>query len=290
MGMPEVLKHKRWTETGMKFGQSIKVLASVALLAHGAASHALEWSDNYIGLKVGNRFSEPGITPAIRKNIYEFTHISGDKLGKNLFVGQILESDSNDPAAGGTAGAQEFFGFYRRSFSLSKLTGSSMAFGPVKDVSLVGRFDRGTKNIQFAPAARKLMAGVAFDLAVPKGYAEASIYAYHEKNYNGIVGKNVNFDTTVRVDLNWGIPVNLGIPVEWRGGLAVTGKKGHDGFGNATKPETRLYTELLAPISALPGLMVGVGYEMWRNKYGANQKAVPGAKQDGLLLVAEYHF
>lgn len=166
---------------------------------------------------------------------------------------------------------------------------SSMAFGPVKDISLVGRFDRGSTNIQFAPAARKVMAGVAFDFDVPKGYAEASIYAYNEKNYSRIVGKNVNSDTTVRADLNWGVPLNLGIPVEWTGGLAVTGKKGNDGFGNATKPETRLCTELLAPVAALPGLMVGVGYEMRRNKYGANQKAVPGAKQNG-LLVAESEY
>lgn len=81
----------------------------------------------------------------------------------------------------------------------------------------------------------------------------------------------------MRADLNWGIPFNLGIPVEWRGGLAVTGKNGNEGFGNATKPETRLFTELLAPVADLPGLMVGVDYEMWRNKYGANQMAVPGA-------------
>jgi hypothetical protein len=31
--------------------------------------------------------------------------------------------------------------------------------------------------------------------------------------------------------------------------------------------------------------MVGVGYEMWRSKYGANQKAVPGAKD--LMIKAQ---
>lgn len=274
----------------MKIRQSIKILAAATLLGQCVASHALEWSDNYIGLKVGNRFSEPGIAQPIRKSIYEFVHVSGDKLGKNLVVGQVLQSDSNDPAAGGTAGAQEFFGFYRRSFSLSKLSGASMAFGPVKDVSLVARFDRGTKNIGFAAAARKAMAGVSLDFAMPKGFAEATFYAYHEKNYNGIVGRGVNFDTTLRADLVWALPFSLGIPLEWRGGLAITGKKGNDGFGNPTKTETRLYTELLVPVGAMPGLMVGVAYEMWRNKYGANQKAIPGAKQDTPLLVAEYHF
>lgn len=274
----------------MQIRQSVKVLAAATLLGQCAASHALEWSDTSIGLKVGNRFSEPGIAQPIRKSIYEFVHVSGDKLGKNLVVGQVLQSDGNDPAAGGTAGAQEFFGFYRRSFSLSKLSGASMAFGPVKDVSLVARFDRGTKNIRFAAAARKAMAGVSLDFAIPKGFAEVSFYAYREKNYNGIVGQDVNFDTTLRTDFVWALPFSLGIPVEWRGGLAVTGKKGNDGFGNPTKTEIRLYTELLVPVGAMPGLMVGVAYEMWRNKYGANQKVIPGAKQDTPLLVAEYHF
>lgn len=274
----------------MQFGQLIKVLAAATLLAHSVTSHALEWSDNSLGLKVGNRFSEPGITPAIGKTIYEFVHVSGDTMGKNLLVGQVLQSDSNDPAAGGGTGAQEFFGFYRRTFSLSKLTGHSMAFGPVKDVSLAGRFDRGTKNIQFAAAARKVMAGVSFDFDVPKGYVEASLYAYSEKNYNGIVGQEVNFDTTMRADVNWAIPFTLGAPVEWRGGLTVVGKKGNDGFGNATKPEARLYTELLTPVGGVRGLMVGVAYEVWRNKYGANQKTIPGAKQRTPMLVAEYHF
>lgn len=274
----------------MKSGQLIKMLGAATLLAHSVTSHALEWSDNSLGVKIGDRFSEPGISPTIGKTIYEFVHVSGDTLGKNLLVGQVLQSDSNDPAAGGGTGAQEFFGFYRRTFSLSKLTGHSIAFGPVKDVSLVGRFDRGTKNIQFAPAARKFMTGVSFDFAVPKGYVEASLYAYSEKNYNGIMGQEVNFDTTVRADVNWGIPFTLGVPVEWRGGLTLVGTKGKDGFGNATAPETRLYTELLLPVGRQPGLMVGVAFELWRNKYGADQNLVPGTRQNAPQLVAEYHF
>lgn len=276
----------------MKFRQLIKILGAATLLAHAVTSHALEWSDNSLGVKIGERFSEPGISPAIGKTIYEFVHVSGDKLGKNLVVGQILQSDrdGNDPAAGGGTAAQEFFGFYRRTFSLSKLTGHSIAFGPVKDVSVVGRFDRDTKNIQFAPAARKFMAGVGLDFDVPKGYVEASLYAYQEKNYNGYTGQDVNFDTAMRVDVNWGIPFSLGVPVEWRGGLAVIGPKGKDGFGNATATETRLYTELMLPLGSQPGLMVGVAFELWRNKYGADENLVPGARQNAPQLVAEYHF
>jgi nucleoside-specific outer membrane channel protein Tsx len=263
--------------------------AAACLLTLAAPAGAADWSDTSIGAKYGERFTEPGGTQKIDKTIYEFVHVSGDRLGKNLVVGQVLTSGSNDPAAGGGTGAQEFYGLYRRTLSLSKLTGSTLAFGPVKDVSLVGRFDRGTKNISMAAAARKLMAGVSLDLAVPKGFAEAVLYAYHEKNYNGIVGQAVKFDTTYRADLVWGIPFNLGIPLEWRGGLAIVGAKGKDGFGNDTKVEKKLYTEVMAGIGKT-GFQVGLAYEWWRNKYGVDASRIPGANQGTPLLVAEYHF
>lgn len=263
--------------------------AAACLLTLAAPAGAADWSDTSISVKYGEHFTEPGATQKIDKTIYEFVHVSGDKFGKNLVVGQVLASGSSDPAAGGGTGAQEFYGLYRRTLSLSKLSGSELAFGPIKDVSLVGRFDRGTKNIGMAAAARKLMAGVSVDLAVPKGFAEAGLYAYHEKNYNGIVGQAVNFDTTYRADLVWSIPFQLGIPLEWSGGLAVIGAKGKDGFGNNTKVERVLYTEVMTNLGKT-GFQVGLAYEWWHNKYGVDASKVPGAKQGTSLLVARYHF
>jgi nucleoside-specific outer membrane channel protein Tsx len=274
----------------MQFRTLVQALAAASLLAFSMSSQASDWNDTSLAVKVGEKFGEPGISMPIKKTIYEFVHISGDKVGKNLVVGQILQSDSNDPAAGGNVGSQEFFGFYRRSFSLSALSGSKIAFGPVKDVSALVRFDRGPKNILFAAAARKVMAGIALDWDVPKGYVETSIYSYHEKNYNGFVGREVEFDPALRVDTNWAIPLNLGVQVEWHGAIAHTGKKGKDGFGNQTRPETRFYTEFLVPVGSKTGLFVGVGFEAWRNKYGADQRTVPGVRYNTAMLVAEYHF
>lgn len=274
----------------MKFKKTSRVLAVAGLLGYGAAGHAVEWSDTSISVKAGDRYAEPGIAQPIQKTVYEFVHINGDKLGKNLVVAQILQSDRTDPAAGGTGtGAQEFFGFYRRAFSLSRLTGNTVAFGPVKDVSLVARFDRGPKNISFAAATHKAMAGLGLDWNVPAGYVESSLYAYHEKGYNGFVGREITYDT-FRADTNWSFPLNPGIPLRWNGGLAFVGEKGRDGFGNATKPETRLYTELLVEVGEKTGFLVGMAYEMYRNKYGADKSRIPGAKQSTVLLVAEYHF
>ncbi len=49
-------------------------------------------------------------------------------------------------------GAQEFYGFYRRTLSLSKVSGTPMANGLIRDVNLVGRVDLQTKNIQYSHA------------------------------------------------------------------------------------------------------------------------------------------
>ena len=274
----------------MKIKTLLHLLACAGLAASGLAAHAAEWSDNSIGIRAGSTFAEPGIPgSSIGKTIFSFTHASGDKLGKNLVIGEVLQSSDKDPAVGGSGGAQEFYGLYRRTFSLTKLTGSAVAFGPVKDVNLVGRIDRQTKNISFAPRARKFMLGTSVDFDVPKGFVESGIYAYSESNHNGVVGRDVNFKTTYFLDTSWMIPFNVGTPARWRGTFAYTGAKGKDGFNADTKAETRLATAVLFDVGG-SGLSLGLGYEIWRNKYGNNQDVTPGAKHNTALLLAEYKF
>lgn len=274
----------------MKSGLPIKALAAAALLAHSVTGHALEWSDNQVSVQRGLRFAEPGTAQPIRKNVYEFVHNSGDKLGTNLVLGQILESDMNYPAAGGGTGSQEFYGLLRRTFSLSKLSGREFKFGPVQDTSLAFVFERDTLNTQFAPGKRAFAAGLAFDLPVTHGFGVLNVYAYKERNYNGITATEVNFDTALMLHSAWSVPFTLGIPLTFAGDAKYITSKGKDGFGNGTKPEFRLHAELLTPVGKDTGLLVGVGYELWRNKYGANQNVVPGAKQNTALLIARYHF
>ena len=278
-----------YTETTMKFQKTQQLLAAAGLATLALSAHAVEWSENILGARFGSTFAEPGIPgSSISKSIYSFTHVSGDKLGKNLVLADVLLSNDKDPGVGGSGGAQEFYGLYRRTFSLSKMTGKPFAFGPFKDMSLVGRVDFQTKNIQFAPRARKVIGGVSFDFDVPKGFIESGIYAYSESNHNGIVGKDVSFKTTYLLDTSWLIPFNAGVPAKWSGSLAYTGPKGKDGFNADTKGETRLFTSVMFDVGTSTGFAVGVGFEAWRNKYGNDQSATPGAKHNTVLLLAEY--
>ncbi len=267
------------------------LLAAAGLIACAQSSHAMEWSNNSISTRVGNTFAEPGIAGAsIKKNIYSFTHVSGDKLGRNLVVADVLVSGDNDPSAGGGGGAQEFYGVYRRTFSLTKVTGKDMSFGPVKDVNFVGRADFQTKNTRFAPRSRKNMGGLSFEFAVPKGFVESGIYAFSETNHNGILGKDVSYDTTYQLDTSWMIPFNIGTPAQWRGSFVHTGAKGKDAFNVDTAAETRLFTSVMFEVGNKTGLHMGLGYELWRNKYGNDANKTIGAKQNTVQLIAEYHF
>ena len=122
-------------------------------------------------------------------------HVSGDNLGSNFFTIDLLKSSSVDPSNKGPSGAQEWYGFYKRSFSLSALTGNKGGYGIAKDLSLIARFDAGTKNTTFAPAPRKVRLGMSAAMPVTAGFWDVGLEVMKESNHNGVVGKDVSFSS-----------------------------------------------------------------------------------------------
>jgi len=264
-------------------------LAVIGLLATTAG--AADWSDNSIGYRYASAQSEPGVSDKVAKNILNFTHVSGDKLGMNLFTIDLLKSNAVDPANGGAQGAQEWYGFYKRSFSLTALQGEPVTLGGLaKDVSLTVRVDAGAKNTTFAPAPRKLRAGLNAAMPVSAGFWDVGIDAYKESNNNGIVGKTVSFDVAPAFTSAWAIPAG---PGTFQGFLDVVGPKGNDGFGAKTKVETLLRATYMFDIAGpKSGLKAGVGVEHWNNKFGCNNGSARPAnscKASSPLLLVEYH-
>ena len=274
--------------------KSLRPVALAALGLLATAAGAADWSDNSIGYRYAPSQSEPGVSDKVAKNILNFTHVSGDKLGMNLFTIDLLKSNGSDPANGGGQGAQEWYGFYKRSFSLTALSSKPVTLGFAKDVNLNLRVDAGTKNTTFAPAPRKLRAGFSVAMPVSAGFWDIGIDAYKESNHNGIVGKDVNFKTAPALTSAWAIPVG---PGTFQGFLDVVGPKGDDGFGEKTKTETLLRAtymfDVMGPKSALKA---GVGFEYWNNKFGCdnnNPASLNGhpnsCKATTPLLLVEYH-
>ena len=246
-----------------------KIAAATALVIASSACFAADFSIDSIGYRYAPSQSEPGVTNKVSKNIFSFTHVSGDKLGGNFFTIDLLKSAKNDPANGGAQGAQEWYGFYQRSFSLSAMTGNKSGYGFAKDLSLTGRIDAGSKNTTFAPAPLKFWVGVEAALPVSAGFFNVGLNIMKEGNNNGIVGKTVSFKAAPALTSAWAIPVG-GIGT-FGGFASIVGPKGKDGFGDETKTETLLQGKFMFDVMGpKSGLTAGIGVEYWNNKFGCN--------------------
>ncbi len=271
----------------MNSGHDLRAFALALTMLPLLPAYAADWSDTSVQLRQGRRFTEPGNPEPIAKTVLNLTHVSGDRLGANLLLADVLKSDANDPATGGGGGAQEAYAIVQRTLSLPAISGQAISAGPFKDLSLVSRLDLNTKNVPFAPQVRKLRLGLEAALPISAGFWNVGVHLYDERNNNGIVGRRVHFDRTWSASSTWAIPVGSGIT--FGGLLDLTGAKGRDGFGAATRPELLARATLMFDIGGR-ALQAGFGYEGWRNKYGNDDAQVVGSRQDAVMLLAQYHF
>lgn len=275
--------------------KTAEITALLAAVLACTTASAADFAANSVGYRYAPNQSEPGVASKVSKNILTFTHFSTDTLGTNFFTIDLLNSSANDPANGGGKGAQEWYGFYQRNFSLSAMTGNKTGYGFAKDLSLTARVDAGTKNTAFAPAPRKLWLGMEAAMPVSAGFWNIGVAAYKESNYNGIVfpGKvagGVSFKVAPALTTSWAIPVG-GVGT-FAGFGSVVGPKGKDGFGVQTKTETLLQAKFMFDIMGpKSGLTAGVGVEYWNNKFGCNNStAIPAnsCRATTPLLLVEY--
>ena len=272
----------------MKKTPQLAALLTIWIACNSA--FAADWSSNSVGYRYAPSQSEPGVSDKVSKNILNFTHASGDSLGGNFFTIDLLKSSSKDPANGSAQGAQEWYGFYQRNFSLSAMTGNKTGYGFAKDLSLTARIDAGSKNTTFAPAPLKLLLGMEAAMPVSAGFWNVGVSAYKETNNNGIAKKSVSFKVAPALTTAWAIPVG-GIGT-FGGFGSIVGPKGKDGFGDQTKTETLLQAKFMFDVMGpKSGLTAGVGVEYWNNKFGCDNGTTfvkNSCKATTPLLLVEY--
>jgi len=289
--MLRLTRSSKTAPTGMRPLLAVSAGLAATCLNLPLCVSAADWSDTYVGYRVGSKFHEPCCgTTDIHKDILSFTHVSGYKYGSNFFTADFLASDKNDPAVNGGGGAQEVYAVYRSQVLMSAVFHHSFAFGPVKDIAVTIGGDLNSKDDAFGPRVRKFVIGPTFKFDVP-GFFDVSLLYRTEKNHNGIVGTSVTFDPTYGVSLAWGIPLKS-IHSKFDGFMDYIGPKGKDGFGFNTKAETLARAYLMYDIGSLAGkadtFYVGVGYEYWNNKFGGNPNNY--GKTNAPMLAAEAHF
>ncbi|GHC92851.1 hypothetical protein GCM10007320_43330 [Pseudorhodoferax aquiterrae] len=263
------------------------VALTAGLAFGGGAASAADWSDTSVGVRYGTKFAEPYNPNDIEKTIVNLTHSSGYKYGTNFFNVDFLMSDSKD------SNAQEIYLVYRHTLDLGKVTGRSMAFGPVRGVGVTAGFDANTKNDPgYGSRKRMLVLGPTFMMDVP-GFVNVGVYALWESNRPRAISERYSYDVHPMLNVAWGIPVG-GTGLSFEGYLNWIAAKGRNEFGGGTSAETNLDATLwydVSPhISAGPKTFrVGLGYQYWRNKFG-NLKSVPGSFAKTPMLRADFHF
>lgn len=270
-----------------------KKIALVLLAAMAAGVQAADWSSASVGYRYVPKAVENTLDP-VRKDIFNFTYASGDKLGTNLFSIDFLKSAEADPATGTEqpGGAQEYYGFFQRNFSTTKLTGKKQGFGYFKDINLNVRFDAGSKNSTFGGAPIKFRPGVNFDMPVSAGFWNVGVDIYKEWNHGNIPNtaytNQVTFDTTLALGSSWALPVG---PGTFGGLLGIVGPKGKEINGKQTETETYLRaTYMMGVDGPKSDLQAGIGFEYVRNKFGTNASDCAANRCTGTtpMLLVQY--
>ncbi|WP_248282000.1 hypothetical protein [Parazoarcus communis] len=282
-----------------------KTLALVgALSLSPLAAQAAAWSDTFIGYRYGTEFTEPNNRNNVEKHVLQLTHASGYSVGQNFFNLDLLQSDKKDPASGSDNGATEFYLTYRHQLHLGKIFDTSLAFGPVKEVGLTAGFDLSTKNTRFAPRKRLFVVGPTLKFDVP-GFLDVSLFYGKEWNHCGLGSpacpkSDIAFDPQWIFNVSWGIPFQAAsVPLKFQGFLNYNSEKGKDYAGVSTKAETLMRTSLMVDVGQMVTgkkntFLMGVGYELWRNKFGNYKNAAgvkkPGIDTDAPTFQMEWHF
>ena len=284
--------------------KTTKTLAFLALACAGNLASAATWSDSFLGYRYGTQFHEPSNTKDVRKHVLQYSQSSGYSVGQNFVNLDILQSDKNDPSSGGDTGATEFYLTYRHQLHLGKLLERDLSFGPVKEVAFTAGFDLNTKNTTFAPRKRLVVAGPTLKFKVPNnGFFDLSLLAGKEWNHCGLASctdHEHGFDTQLILSAAWGLPFQAGpVPLKFQGFLNYNTDKGKDYAGVKTEAETLMRTSLMVDVGQMAAgrkntLLLGVGYEMWLNKFG-NHATAAGVTKPGINTYAptfqvEWHF
>lgn len=264
-------------------------------------SFAADWSDTSIGYRYGTRFGEPFGRNDIHKNILDLNHASGYSLGSNFFNADLLLSDKKDPSSPNSgSGASEVYIVYRHTLDLTKVSGSQLAFGPVRNLGLTAGFDANVKvDAGYNSRKQMLVLGPTLMLDVP-GFLNVSLLALRESNapYNKFTSTatpRYTYKTHWMLSAAWGIPLGK-LPLSFEGFANYIASKGKDEFGGPTAAEFNFDGQLMYDVSAAAGspgkFKVGLEYQYWRNKFGNPYKgpAGAGAFAKTPMVRAEYHF
>jgi nucleoside-specific outer membrane channel protein Tsx len=255
------------------------------LLAGGqaVAGDLLHWQNNSLTYLYGQDFK---IDPEIQQTV-TFEHASGWNFGDLFFFVDAIKY--NTDATNGAGDGHTFYGEFSPRFSLGKLSGADLSFGPVKDVLIATTYEFGEDDVE------AYLIGPGFDLAIP-GFDYFQLNTYLRTTDGSRPGDNVwqitpvwsytipvgESDILIDGFMDWVVDNDENSRGDYHANLHFNPQIKYD-LGKALKwGEKQLY--------------VGIEYDYWKNKYGIKDGGFVSANfvgptdQNTASLLVKAHF
>jgi len=245
-----------------KLRSTLRGISAVALLAAASlgasTAQAATWNSSNVQLLKGNSY-ELGDES---RTILTYENALGFDYGDSFFFIDVTE-----PFGEGTSYYSEF----SPRFSLSKITGSDLSSGMIKDVMIA-------TTLELGQGVRGKLIGVGLPLNID-GFAFADVNFYLRKSDRDFATDQT--DMGYQLTLVWKRPFSIG-----------SAKMSFEGFfdyafgedsGSAPKKNNIITAPRL--LMNLGSVEVGIEYQIWRNKFG-----IDGVDENVAQIMAKWVF
>lgn len=243
---------------------AIRALSLAALLLFSYPCLAADWSTTEVQYKYGDldapEFAGGG---SDYTTIVTLQHASGWKYGDNFYFIDFSDSGNEN------FNDNDAYGEWYPNFSLGKITGNEIGFGPVKDIGILLGVNYGAD-----PKVRKYLPGVRFSLDFSGfAFANLDVTAYIDDSRGASNGGAPSEDDSYMIDFNWAYPFSVGnqdFSIE--GHVEYIGERDNE-FGDTVEAHVLAQPQFRwdvgkALFDAPQQLFTGFQYQYWKNKLG----------------------
>jgi len=232
------------------------------MLSSTAFADLFEYQVNELILKANDRYEIPFTGESSREKglIYTFQHASAWKYGDNYGFLDRYELDET---------GEDLYGEFYANFSLGKMTGRPIRFGPISDVGILAGYNWGRDT-----KVRKYLPGVRLSWDLPQfAFLNTDFTLYLDDNAGADRGGVPEEDDSYMIDINWAAPFDIGrhrFSIE--GHVEYIGQQENE-FGDKVswwvlaQPQFR-YDLGKTWFNKADRLFVGVEWQYWKNKLG----------------------
>lgn len=253
---------KKLSHSDSKLHNTLRNLASTAVLSVALLAStptlAATWSSSNVQLLKGNDY-ELGDK---NRTILTYENALGFDYGDSFFFIDVTE-----PLDKGT----NYYSEFSPRFSLSKITGSNMSSGIIKDVMIA-------TTLEMGDGVRGTLVGIGLPLDID-GFAFANANFYLRKSERDFATEQTK--NGYQLTLTWKKPFSIGsTKLSFEGFLDYA--FGESGGSNPKEDNLITAPRLLVVLGTFE---VGVEYQIWKNKFG-----VKGVDENVAQLMAKWNF